>query len=78
MCEIDGFVCEESMKEIIEYDEVEVLVNMEVSVFVDKEVGVFVDKEVDVFDIEGIEKNYGGDKDKFMENEIKLVEESDI
>lgn len=70
MCEIDGFVCEESMKEIIEYDEVEVLVNMEVS--------VFVDKEVDVFDIEGIEKNYGGDKDKFMENEIKLVEESDI
>lgn len=71
MCEIDGLiVCEESMKEIIEYDEVEVLVNMEVS--------VFVDKEVDVFDIEGIEKNYGGDKDKFMENEIKLVEESDI
>lgn len=71
MCEIDGFVFEESMKEIIEYDkEVEVLVNMEVS--------VFVDKEVDVFDIEGIEKNYGGDKDKFMENEIKLVEESDI
>lgn len=70
MCEIDGFVCEESMKEIIDYDEVEVLVNMEVS--------VFVDKEVDVFDIEGIEKNYGGDKDKFMENEIKLVEESDI
>lgn len=70
MCEIDGFVCEESMKEIIEYDEVEVLVNMEVS--------VFVDKEVDVFDIEGIEKNYGGDKEKLKENEIKLVEENDI
>lgn len=71
MCEIDGFVCEESMMEIIEYDkEVEVLVNMEVS--------VFVDKEVDVFDIEGIEKNYGGDKEKLKENEIKLVEESDI
>lgn len=71
MCEIDGFVCEESMKEIIEYDkEVEVLVNMEVS--------VFVDKEVDVFDIEGIEKNYEGDKEKLKENEIKLVEESDI
>lgn len=71
MCEIDGFVFEESMKEIIEYDkEVEVLVNMEVS--------VFVDKEVDVFDIEGIEKNYGGDKEKLKENEIKLVEENDI
>lgn len=62
MCEIDGFVCEESMMEII--------VNMEVS--------VFVDKEVDVFDIEGIEINNGGDKEKLKENEIKLVEESDI
>lgn len=69
-CETDGSACEESTTETIEHDkEAEVSANTEAS--------VSADKEADVSDTEGTEKNHGGDKDKLMENETKLAEESD-
>eukprot|EP00105_Crassostrea_gigas_P003078 XP_011415814.1 PREDICTED: uncharacterized protein LOC105319815 isoform X3 [Crassostrea gigas] len=68
-CETDGSACEESTKETTEHDEAEVSANTEAS--------VSADKEADVSDTEGTEKNHGGDKDKLMENETKLAEESD-
>lgn len=69
-CETDGSTaCEESTKETTEHDEAEVSANTEAS--------VSADKEADVSDTEGTEKNHGGDKDKLMENETKLAEESD-
>ncbi|XP_011415813.2 uncharacterized protein [Magallana gigas] len=69
-CETDGSACEESTTEITEHDkEAEVSANTEAS--------VSADKEADVSDTEGTEKNHGGDKDKLMENETKLAEESD-
>lgn len=69
-CETDGSAFEESTKETTEHDkEAEVSANTEAS--------VSADKEADVSDTEGTEKNHGGDKDKLMENETKLAEESD-
>lgn len=69
-CETGGPACEESTKETTEHDkEAEVSANTEAS--------VSADKEADVSDTEGTEKNHGGDKDKLMENETKLAEESD-
>lgn len=69
-CETDGSACDESTTETTEHDkETEVSANTEAS--------VSADKEADVSDTEGTEKNHGGDKDKLMENETKLAEESD-